>query len=149
MTSGSRKQSTVSFEKESSFQVNKWALLKLLCTVDRGCAKLLWYTSLPAPFFASLRTFRRKSQQHFFKLILSYFIYFISVYSWDNCLFCGSKWAQFCDTDTEALDIEYTCRSLLDEIQCRDVFLTRLPLLKRVTWSRLFVSWALQHSVCL
>lgn len=49
MTSSSRKQSIVCFGKETSFQVNKWALLKLLCTVDRGCAKLLWFTPSLTP----------------------------------------------------------------------------------------------------
>lgn len=140
-------------EKESSFQVNKWVLLKLLCTVDRGCAKLLWYTPLLTPLLCQSGAFEpqehlgEKANRSFLKLTLAYYIYFISVYSWDNCLLCGCKWARFCDTVTEALDTEYTGRSLLDEIQCQDVFLSRLPLLKRVTCSRLFVGWALQHSV--
>lgn len=79
---------------------------------------------------------------------MSYFVYFsISICSWDNCF--ARKWAQFCDMATEALDTECTFRTLLDEIQCHDVFLSRLPLLKLVTCSRLFVGWTLHHSVCL
>lgn len=102
MTSGSGKQSIVSFGKERSFQVNKWALLKPLRTVDRGCAKLPRYSSIPTPPLC--HSAASKAQEHLGEntssISLNEYCHFISVYSADDCLLCGCKWAQFCDMGT-------------------------------------------------
>lgn len=86
MTSGSEKQSVVSFGKESSFQMIKWALLKLLCTVDRGCAKLLRYAPLLTPLLsqsgvikAREHSGKKKPTAFFLTDIVIFYIFYLSI----------------------------------------------------------------------
>lgn len=74
--------------------MNKWALLKPLRTVDRGCAKLLRHASIPTPLLC--QSAASEAQEHLGENTSSIFkkneyCHFISVYSGDNCLLCGCE----------------------------------------------------------
>lgn len=78
--------------EESSFPVNEWALLKLLCTVGRGCAERLWDTRLLTPLLCQSGGFEaqehlgEKASSLFFKWTLSYYVLF--QYTLQTAVYC-------------------------------------------------------------
>lgn len=70
--------------------MNKWALLKPLRTVDRGCAKLLRHASIPTPLLC--QSAASEAQEHLGENTSSIFkkmnIVILSQYTLETIVYC-------------------------------------------------------------